>query len=303
MSHLVYGVLPAGFVPRTFEQLKAELEEILIRSFGPSINLSPQSPQGQLVDNLARFAGEGWEAAQDIYQSFDPRSAVGVNLDIIATIRGQSRRAIGESDEDFRIRLISATETTTNLTEDLIASLTALTGVSRVSVNLNETNDILADGTPANSYSAVVIGGSDQEVANVIWKTHPAGITMFGNTEFEIEDDANFCRIIKFTRPQSVDIEVEIKVSFLDSSGSCNILTEEEIEFLFVSNASNSSKNTFGFRILPSWISGLLSNEPNLLVESVRFKRLTDNAYQEVIDLTFDEIANFDLNNISVSII
>lgn len=68
------------------------------------------------------------------------------------------------------------------------------------------------------SFEAVVQGGSNEDIANKIWETKPAGIDTFGNTSFIITDSMGFQHAINFSRPQEIFIWVEVDLT-LDSSG------------------------------------------------------------------------------------
>jgi len=61
-------------------------------------------------------------------------------------------------------------------------------------------NYTLSGGRPAKSFEAVVEGGSDQAVADMIWLTKPAGIRSYGNTNVPIIDSQGNTQQIFFTR-------------------------------------------------------------------------------------------------------
>ena len=121
--------------------------------------------------------------------------------------------SVRESDQALRIRLKRFLQTGGNSSEMAIASaISNIFGVSDVAVVSNNTSidvdrGLSRDPRPGHSFEAVVEGGSDEEIAEVIALTHAAGITSFGETTLYNEDpDA----IVSFTRPEVFDIVLEL---------------------------------------------------------------------------------------------
>jgi hypothetical protein len=71
-----------------------------------------------------------------------------------------------------------------------------------------------ADGRPPKSFEAVVEGGTDADVAQVIWDSMPSGIEPFGNTTVVIVDSEGDNQTIKFSRPVSKYVWVKVKRDF-----------------------------------------------------------------------------------------
>lgn len=87
-----YGVIPSGFVPKTLPTIKAEIEASLRATFGPGVNLLPQSNLGQLVGILAEREAEVWQLAEGVYHAATPDGAAGVALDLVAALTGTVRK-------------------------------------------------------------------------------------------------------------------------------------------------------------------------------------------------------------------
>lgn len=79
-----------GFVPKRTPQLKLELEQRMLETFG-GINLAPESVFGQLVGLTIDQQNDLWAQLEELYWSQYPDSAVGVNLDRVAAINGVAR--------------------------------------------------------------------------------------------------------------------------------------------------------------------------------------------------------------------
>ncbi len=92
-----YGLLSTGFSPKTYAVIKAELESSFQSVFGASIDLGAQGPFGQLIGIIAEREAEVWDAAQEVYASFDPDEATGDALNALAALTGTLREAATNS--------------------------------------------------------------------------------------------------------------------------------------------------------------------------------------------------------------
>jgi uncharacterized phage protein gp47/JayE len=69
---------------------------------------------------------------------------------------------------------------------------------------------VVKGGRPPKSFEAVVQGGTDADVAMMIWLSKPAGIATFGNTNFTITDSMGNPQVIFFSRPTPIYIWVDV---------------------------------------------------------------------------------------------
>lgn len=76
---------------------------------------------------------------------------------------------------------------------------------------------VVKGGRPPKSFEAVVSGGSDQDVAEEIWLSKPAGIQTFGNVNggagIPIIDSQGDTQIIFFSRPTPIYIWVQLTLT------------------------------------------------------------------------------------------
>lgn len=89
----IYGVTPTGFVPKTLDDCKTELEQDLQGAFGASIDLAPQGVFGQFVGIMAERESELWDVLQAVYSSNDPDQATGQALDNVCALDGVYRNS------------------------------------------------------------------------------------------------------------------------------------------------------------------------------------------------------------------
>jgi uncharacterized phage protein gp47/JayE len=92
-----YGLTTDGFNPKTLAVVKAELEDAFKSVFGASIDLDPAGPLGQIIGIVAERLAEVWDAAQEVYVSFDPDEATGEALDALCALTGTLREAAAHS--------------------------------------------------------------------------------------------------------------------------------------------------------------------------------------------------------------
>lgn len=81
-----------------------------------------------------------------------------------------------------------------------------VSGVTFCVVQENRTDTTDGDGRPPHSVHVTVIGGTNQDVADMIWATKPAGAAMHGATTATVVDSAGNNQTVKFDRATSVRI-------------------------------------------------------------------------------------------------
>jgi hypothetical protein len=69
------------------------------------------------------------------------------------------------------------------------------------------------DGRPPKSYEAVVVGGDEQAIAEIIFEKGPAGIQAYGNIVKDVMDSEGFYWKIGFSRPVNKYIWVKVDYS------------------------------------------------------------------------------------------
>jgi uncharacterized phage protein gp47/JayE len=119
-------------------------------------------------------------------------------------------RAI-ETDPELRARREQEYQTGGNSPADAIRSdLSALSGVTQVVVFENTTLATDADGLPAKSVEALVLGGTTQTIGETLWRAKAAGIETYGSTAVTVVDVSGVGRVVHFTRPTARNIYVEV---------------------------------------------------------------------------------------------
>lgn len=295
-----FGVTETGFVRKTLAEIKADLEAGWRLIFGSNTDLTPSTPDAQIIGLLAGSLDEAWQAAAGVYSSMRPSQAAGQSLSDIVQFNGITRQdgtsstvvatvtttgsitlttahrfatgsgaqfrpfaggiyanndtvlmiaveigpipvgvgdltqivtpvanltsitnvasnfstgTLDESDSDLRARQAVSTENSAiNILEALYASLAQISGVTSVRIYVNSTAATVG-GRPAKSYEVVIQGGANATIATTIWQNHPAGIEVYGTTTQNIIDSQGNTQAMKFTRPSSMMIYVDVTKS------------------------------------------------------------------------------------------
>jgi len=85
-------ITPAGLKRKTLQEIRLELEQALTQAFGPSFETSVDSPNGQLISQMALALDSNWTLAQEVFSSRDPAQATGVALDWAAALSTIARK-------------------------------------------------------------------------------------------------------------------------------------------------------------------------------------------------------------------
>jgi len=116
-----------------------------------------------------------------------------------------------ETDPELRARREQEYQTGGSSPADAIRSdLSALSGVTQVVVFENTTLATDADGLPAKSVEALVLGGATQTIGETLWRAKAAGIETYGSTAVTVVDASGVGRVVHFTRPTAKNIYVEV---------------------------------------------------------------------------------------------
>ncbi len=115
-----------------------------------------------------------------------------------------------EKDSDYRTRIITSESSGGKATiPALITALRNTTGVTTADVLENDTNAV-GGGVPAYGIHCIVQGGADLDVAKTIYRTRAASTPMTGSVIVRFTDESSSPRIVKFSRPIEVSIDVQV---------------------------------------------------------------------------------------------
>jgi uncharacterized phage protein gp47/JayE len=113
-----------------------------------------------------------------------------------------------ETDTELRQRYASTVSAQgMAMVESIRANLLEnVSGVTAAIVFENSTDATDGDGRPPHSIEAVVQGGDEQDIGDMIWDTKAAGIDTYGSITTTVKDSQGIDHPIKFNRPTEVDV-------------------------------------------------------------------------------------------------
>ncbi len=120
-----------------------------------------------------------------------------------------------ETDFQLKVRRRSSTAfPSLGYLDSILSGLLNLDNVSTAFVYENDTSvNPDSRGIPSHSIWAIVEGGSDEEIADVIYKKKSAGCGMRGDEEVSVTRINGQSHLIKFGRPVDVDLHIRFDVS------------------------------------------------------------------------------------------
>lgn len=139
------GVTAEGFVAKTVEELKAEIEAEQLETIDPSLVLAPDQPIGQINAIVSKKLAEVWELAAVAFNAFNREAAEDFLLDNVGSLTGTPR-------EESKKSLVTCTL-------DLDAAFSAAAGTLMANVTDEETIQFVnrdeVTSTTAGEYDVV----------------------------------------------------------------------------------------------------------------------------------------------------
>lgn len=121
--------------------------------------------------------------------------------------------ALTQSDESLRVTNEAALIASGDGTPEGIRSNLLLTlGVRGATVFVNRTDATDADGVPPHSVEALVTGGDEQLIAEVLYRSVADGINWVGGIVRTVIDSEGYPQEVRFARPTQVPVWVTVTV-------------------------------------------------------------------------------------------
>lgn len=94
---MAFGLTPEGFVPMTFEDIRADINARVWNTISPTLDLSDRTYEGQLIAIVAYHLALLWELGEANNSQLDPDKAMDALLDAICLLTGTFRAAASYS--------------------------------------------------------------------------------------------------------------------------------------------------------------------------------------------------------------
>lgn len=191
-----------GLSVKSYRETREALAAKIKRIFGEDLDLSPSSPDGQLIDLFCYAYNEVVEALQGAASGLDLSSADGTYLDNLGHLMGQ-QRADGEDDDTFRSRLLSSDPTGLATFDGMLTYLRNSLG-PLVSLVENPEPEPDSSGIPGHNIAVFIPDTyseiADDDIAQAIWNCKPAGINAYGDKSGTAVDAARITHTVNFFR-------------------------------------------------------------------------------------------------------
>jgi uncharacterized phage protein gp47/JayE len=227
-----------GLHLQALTDIVTELEDGFKTIYGSSINLNPNSPDGQMINLFAQAKIDMLDLVSQVYGSFSPTSAIGVALDQRCAINGVIRAG--------------ATYTTTNITvtTDRILSLVGQSSGAVTPFTVSDAlgnnfyladNETLGVGPNVLSFISAIAGAvltTTNTITNIVTITlgvisvnNPSSVTIQGVDE---ETDA----ALRLRRSKSVALP---SLGYLDGLTGSLLAIPDVLDALVVENATGTT--------------------------------------------------------------
>jgi len=210
-----------------------------------------------------------------------------------------------ESDSDLRVRRSNSVSLASEGNVDSVhGALLSVDNVISAAVVENDTGIVDGNGLPAHSIAPVVEGGTDADVAFAIWQkksggcsTHKTGAGAITET---VEDSQGFSHDINFSRPEDVDVYVDLSITRLDGFPTDG---EDQIEAAIVAyfGTDNETKLLIGDDVIYSEVYVPIMTIPGVSVTALTIDVSASPLGTVDIPIDFYQLGKFDETRISIT--
>lgn len=204
-----------------------------------------------------------------------------------------------ETDEELRLRFRDSKFVRgSNILDALYSDLVSLQGVDKVIILENKTSSTDGNGLVAKSFMAIVKGGLDQEIGDVIWADKPTGIQTNGNTTVTVKDIQEIDQTVYFQRPPITTVYVTVNVSITGSDFPPDGIAQIQSAVLnYVNNGL-----TLGDDVIYSRLYTPVNSIPGHTVNYIHLGTSASPSGTSNIAIAFDHEASLELANCIVTV-
>jgi uncharacterized phage protein gp47/JayE len=274
----------------------------------------PTSTSDDITDGTAhwRYMGEGDSAADVEAESVETGVVVGNSgtITVIETPVSGWQSVINledadlgadiETDESLRIRReLELARAGKSPADAIRADILDVEGVTHATVFYNDTDETDADGVPPHSVEVLVRGGDDQDIWDTLFDSVAAGIRTFGTEEGTTEDSEGTEHPIKFSRPEEIEIYVDVFVTKDPDTYPAD--GDDQIKEAIVTAGDARGA---GLDAVASWVTAQVFSVTGVLdVTGVQIDDAPAPSGSATIPITKRQLAKYDTSRITVTAI
>lgn len=210
-------------------------------------------------------------------------------------------------EDDLKLRKRQSDSTaqpSRSILDGTSGAVAKVNGVTRSYVYENDTNQVNELGLPPHSITAVVEGGTDEDIAQAIHIHKGPGCYSNGDTRVDVSDSKGQSSSIGFYRPKYVDIDVTVNIKALNNYTTAMTDTIQEKIQTYLN--SMKIENT---KLVVSSLWGIslqamsdLSN-PSFSITSITAAKHGEEQSTEDIELAFNETCRGNINYITANVL
>lgn len=164
----------------------------------------------------------------------------------------------------------------------------------------NYTDVVDVNGIPAHSFEAVVLGGLDADIRQTIFDTKPAGIRPHGGVTGIVVDSTGISHTIKFSRPTTYSIWIEIDVTY--NAATWPLDGQDQVKAAILAALTPANGYTLGKDVTSWGIGAAVDVVPGVLnVTAIRLGTAPAPVGTADIPIGIREVALFDSARILVT--
>ncbi len=198
-----------------------------------------------------------------------------------------------ETDAELRRRFfISRAKAAQNSVDGMIVKLLQLADVRQAVCLENDTDLTNAHDVPAHSLNIIVEGGSDVEIAQVIFENKTAGTGLRGEIQCQIRDNKDMARTIRFDRPARIEC-----AAYLEVRRNAHFTA---VDVDAIKAAIAQTPFSIGEAVLLSRLYSPINTVQGFWVETLRIGRHGETLTASNIEIGVREMARFAIADIEV---
>ena len=214
---------------------------------------------------------------------------------------------VEETDEELRRRQQWSTALPAmSIVEAVYAALANVSGVqwARVYQNINLQSD--SRGIPGKEVAPVVVGGSDEEIADVLWRRLPLGMQGFGTTAIVKTDAQGFEYQISFTRPVKIPIFVSVTVTVstpgLIPQNAAELIKQRIIDYARYGGEGNDAGFPPGTGVIRSRLFTPVNGIPGHGITDLKIGTEAESLAEQDISIAWNQVSEWIADNITVTV-
>lgn len=203
-----------------------------------------------------------------------------------------------ETDAELRIRRLKCVAVASQgLVDSVLAGLLNDPNVTLATVVENRTDSEDANGLPPHSICAVVLGDTDDNVAQIIWNTISCGCTWYGNATGTATDIRGNEHTVAFSRPVKVPIYVEMTIA--KRTGYPNTAVSDIKAAMVDWGTSNQD---IGEEVIYSRLYEPINSVAGFAVTSLKIGTSASSLVEANLSIAYDRLAVFSADNITITV-